>query len=249
MTLASPTSTLGKLLGGALAPLTGGIAALRRARMFHPDGTVYSVDVAAAPDGPDLAALSDRVAGPALARFSSAWWRGDKEWPDVLGLALRLRASAERTPLPSPGDQDLLLATIRRPITTPFAPLSTNVHDFLANDYYAVSPFDVDDLGVARFRVVSPRPGTHASSRRARLAADVAAERALLILQVRARRGGWRPLARLRLLEQVELDQAALRFDPFRDGRGIRPRGFVHSLRRGTYAASQRLRPSASGTV
>ena len=166
-----------------------------------------------------------------------------------LGLAMRLRASAERTEEPSPSDQDLLFATIRRPITTALAPLSTHVHDFLANDYYAVSPFDVDDLGVARFRLVSPRPGTRASSRRARLAEDVAADRALLRLEVRGTRGGWRSLARLRLVEEIDLDQAALRFDPFHDGRGIRPRGFVHSVRRATYAASQRLRPSASGAV
>jgi hypothetical protein len=239
----------GTLLGGVLAPLTGGIAALRRARMFHPDGIVFAAEVAAAPDGPDLADLADRVAGPALARLSSAWWRGDKEWPDVLGLALRLRASAERAPAPSAGDQDLLLATIRRPITTPLAPLSTHVHDFLANDYYAVSPFDIDGLGMARLRAVGPRPRTRAPSRRARLQADVAADRAQLGLELRGPRGGWRRLAQLRLVEEVALDQASLRFDPFRDGRGIHPRGFVHHLRRATYAASQRLRPAGTGAV
>jgi hypothetical protein len=41
----------------------------------------------------------------------------------------------------------------------------------------------------------------------------------------------------------VELDQEALRFDPFRDGRGITPVGFVHSMRKLTYLASQRARP------
>ena len=245
----SLSSTTGKLLGGALAPLTGAIAAMRRARMFHPDGIVLAADLAAAPDGADLEPLASRLAGPALVRLSSAWWRGDKEWPDVLGLALRLRASAEPTPRPSPGDQDLLFATVRRPITTAFAPLSTHVHDFLANDYHAVSPFTVDGVGVARFRAISPRPATDAPSRRARLAADVAADRALLTIEIRAGRGAWRPLARLRLLREATLDQAALRFDPFRDGRGIRPRGFVHGLRRAAYAASQRLRPSSSGAV
>jgi hypothetical protein len=245
----SLSSIAGKLLGGALAPVTGAIAAIRRARMFHPDGVVLAADVTAAAEATDDHTLAARLAGPALVRLSSAWWKGDREWPDVLGLALRLRSDGARTDVPSPGDQDLLFATVRRPITTALAPLSTRVHDFLANDYYAVSPFDVDDAGVRRFRLVAPRPGTDAPSRRARLLADIVADRALLTLEARGPRGAWRPLARLRLLEEVVLDQAALRFDPYRDGRGIRPRGFVHALRRGTYAASQRLRPSSTGAV
>jgi hypothetical protein len=230
---------LGIALGRLLSPVTGAVAAARRARMFHPEGAVFAAVVEGEGE------LGRRLSGPALVRLSSAWWRGGKEWPDVLGLAARLRATAEVSPLPTEGDQDLLFATIKRPWTTPFAPLSTRVHDFLANDYFAVSPFDVDGVGVARLRLVGPRPGTRATSRRGRLLADVAAGRAVLPLELIEAAGVWRPVARLRLVEEVALDQAALRFDPFRAGRGIRPRGFVHDLRRATYAASQRLRPSS----
>jgi hypothetical protein len=54
--------------------------------------------------------------------------------------------------------------------------------------------------------------------------------------------GPWLPLADIQLLCVLDLDDAALRFSPFRDGRGVRPRGFVHALRRGVYEASQRAR-------
>jgi hypothetical protein len=47
------------------------------------------------------------------------------------------------------------------------------------------------------------------------------------------------------LLHVLDLDQEALRFDPFRAGRGIVPVGFVQWVRRLTYASSQRLRPGA----
>lgn len=50
-------------------------------------------------------------------------------------------------------------------------------------------------------------------------------------------------VVRLHLRERVELDQEALRFDPFRDGRGITPVGFVHFMRKATYLTSQRARP------
>ena len=85
--------------------------------------------------------LARRLEGAALIRLSTAWWRGGKEWIDALGLAMRL--GREPSVEAHEGDQDLLFATIRRPWTTLLAPLTTEQHDFLANDYYAVSPFDV----------------------------------------------------------------------------------------------------------
>lgn len=236
----------GRLVGLALAPITGLVAALRRSRMFHPHGIVTEAEVVADPAEPELAPLAARVAGPALARLSSAWWKNEREWTDALGLAVRLRARDTVDARPEPGDQDLLLATIRRPYTTPLAPLTTRVSDFLANDYYGVSPFLVDDFGRVYLRARSARPGSDAPSRRARLEHDVAAGRAVLDLELAAGpRGPWRRFARLRLTRVVAgVDQAALRFDPFRAGRGIRPTGFVHAIRRAAYAASQALRPA-----
>jgi hypothetical protein len=59
---------------------------------------------------------------------------------------------------------------------------------------------------------------------------------------------GWRPVVLVVLRERIDLDQSALRFRPFRAGRGIRPRGFVQGLRSLAYRASQRARPPRGGT-
>jgi hypothetical protein len=243
----------GTLVGLLLAPFTALVSAARRARTFHPEGVVYRgvVGPVAEAEGGPFAALARRLEGPVIARASTALWRGGREWMDALGLALRFRdggeapASAE----PSEGDQDLLFATIRHPWTTPFAPLTTRVHDFLANDYYAVSPFFADGVGRVEFRLVSPRtarPGAPGARRDELLARDVAEGRACFELEVRALERGapWTPVAVVRLVERVSIDDDALRFSPFREGRGIRPVGFVHALRRAAYAASQQARPS-----
>jgi hypothetical protein len=52
------------------------------------------------------------------------------------------------------------------------------------------------------------------------------------------------PMAIVRLTERAHVDQAELRFSPFRADRGIEPVGFVHAIRRGAYAASQHARPT-----
>ena len=72
-----------------------------------------------------------------------ALWRGNFEHWDVLGVALRLRENDSISPQCAPSDQDLLFATIVSPFTMPFAPFTTNAHDYLDNHYWAVSPFDV----------------------------------------------------------------------------------------------------------
>ena len=229
--------------GWLLAPLTGTLSLLRRARMFHPEGAVYRARVEAV-EGP-WSMLGRRLEGPALARLSTAWWRSGKEWLDALGIALRLGrdpgAEAQR------GDQDLLFATIRSPWTTPFAPLTTEQHDFLANDYYAVSPFDVAGVGRAKLRLVSARPRRlRAQNRGARLAEAVDRGEAWLRLELQIAKR-WEPVARIVLVEPAQVDQERLRFSPFRDGKGISPRGFVHGLRRATYLLSQVARPLRSG--
>jgi hypothetical protein len=229
----------GVVFGWLLAPLTGALSLLRRARMFHPEGALLHARVEAL-SGP-FPGLARRLEGPALARLSTAWWRGGKEWLDALGVAIRL--GSEPGVEEKPGDQDLLFATIRHPWTTPLAPLTTAQHDFLANDYYAVSPFEVAGVGRARLRLVSSRPpALRGKDRAARLDEAVAAGEAWLRLELRAG-GDWMPVARVVLLERAPLDQERLRFSPFRDGKGISPRGFVSGLRRATYLLSQLARP------
>jgi hypothetical protein len=46
-------------------------------------------------------------------------------------------------------------------------------------------------------------------------------------------------VAEIALRERVPVNQQALRFTPFRAGRGIVPSGFVQAARAAAYAASQ----------
>jgi hypothetical protein len=229
-----------------IAPVTGTVSALRQARTFHPDGTVFRAVVESAAPAGQWTAVAARLEGAALVRMSTALWRGEREWIDALGCAVRFRRSDVVTPVPAEGDQDLLFATIRSPWTTLVAPLRTHVHDYLANDYYAVSPFRLEGIGKVKWRLVTPHIKRTGHSRLERLHRAVSRGEANLLLQARptAWRAPWVPVALIRLEEPVEIEQAALRFSPFRAGRGIEPTGFVHALRRGTYWASQKLRPS-----
>jgi hypothetical protein len=243
----------GLLAGIALAPVTGLLSAARRSRMFHPSGLVCSAHAEPLPGDGRARDVAERLAGPVLLRWSSAWWKTG-EWIDVLGCALRF----SHGPLdsePKPGDQDLLLATIQRPWTMPFAPWTTRDHDYLANAYFGVSPFEVAPLGRIEWRLTarSPAPGT--GSRQQRLEAAISAASAVLFLEWSPYPGPLRkpvsarfePLLRIQLTGFVDLDQRSLRFDPFRNGRGIQPVGFVHAMRRAAYWTSQRARPSADG--
>lgn len=217
--------------------------------MFHPDGVVLVATVEPKPESTELARIAARLEGRALVRMSSAWWKGEKEWPDDLGLAIRFRSSDEVTPEPAEGDQDLLFATIRNPLTTVLAVLTTHVHDFLANDYYAVSPFKVQGVaGKVKWRLVSSRPETVGESRIARLLNAVRSTGAVFTLQAKLDGVPYRDVATVRLIQQVELDQRQLRFNPFRSGRGIEPTGLVHMLRKGAYAGSQKTRAALPQT-
>lgn len=241
-------------VGGALlAPWTGLVSWARRGRMFHPTGTVFSAQVHAVAEDPAERAVAERLAGPALMRWSAAWWK-QKQWPDVLGCAIRfthhpLQAHARD------GDQDLLFATIRRPWTMLLSPLTTNHRDYLANDYYAVSPFEVEELGRIEWRLKPSNPSPPADSRAERLLAAVSSHAASVTLEYAPYRAPlritdespFRPLVRIEPLEIAPINQDVLRFDPFHADRGIHPVGFVQWLRKATYASS-RLHPHSAWT-
>jgi hypothetical protein len=247
----APLDTAGQLLGGLVAPFTAVLSALRQSRMFHPRGITCAARVMAEPARPELAGVAEALAGVALVRWSSALWKHG-EHTDVLGCALRF-TTPPLTIEPKPGDQDLLLATIQRPWTMPLSPFSTRTHDFLANVYFGVSPFEVAPLGRVEWRVAPLAPSPAGADRRERLGL-AALSRARLSLELAPYTGPWRRpdparfarVAVIELTSELALDQEALRFDPFRSGRGLEPVGFVHALRRATYAASQRGRPRAA---
>lgn len=234
----------GLAAGALLAPLAALGAALRHERLFHSQGVCYRARVLAATTERPYADVARRLAGAALVRFSAALWH-DERFPDILGLALRLQTNLGA--VPAAGDQDLLFATVRRPATLAGALLTTRRHDFLANDYYGVSPFEVEGLGRARLRVVAHGGNGAAGDRFGRLAASAAQGVVGLRLEIKPTGSGrWHPVVLIELREPLPLDQGALRFDPFRAGRGVRPAGVIHELRRPVYALAQRARSVAS---
>lgn len=237
----------GELIGRLLAPGIASISRARRARMFHPDGRTFVGRVDPIKAEGSLGGVGTVLAGFALARFSGALWRRGFEHLDVLGVALRFRREPIEDPVARPGDQDLLFATIRSPFTMPFAPFTTDSHDFMANRYWAVSPFDAPEAGRVKFRLsplVPSRPSP--LPREEHLESIVASELSSWRIEVRRTfTASWTPVAHLRLERVANIDQATLRFSPFHCGRGIVPRGLVHAMRRPTYAASQAARPNA----
>lgn len=225
----------GKLLGVA----TGATSFIRRSRMFHPRGITYLAQVET---------IRNELSLPpfALLRFSSAWWK-DEEWMDVLGVAIRFSESPDFIAQAKEGDQDLLFATIQSPWTLPFAPLTTRFHDFLDNEYFAVTPFSQGRHAEQLFKLSlhSLYPSPAGKSREHRLDSAVAESRAIFelrMLNLNHRSQNWRSVASIQLKHRFAIDQARLRFDPFRTGRGIVPRGLVHHLRIGAYSASQLMR-------
>lgn len=267
--LSTLSERAGVLLGRLIAPVFTLTTRARRARTFHPRGDLAFGEVAIEPDvaTQDLP-LALALSGNVLARFSSALFRGVR-WPDLLGCALRFeRAGA--------GVQDLLFATIKRPWTMPFAPFTTRVADYFANDYFAVSPFSTpfsitgsrvyfrlhtaasadedghgkpNDRSFLRQRSFFLRDMTHA--RRGSLARAIADGTAALELAVAdGPRGPWRPCVRVRLTALLlAAEPARLAFDPFQSARGIEPIGFVHALRRGVYEASRAARGASAADV
>jgi len=233
-------------VGTLVAPAIAAVSHARGARMFHPDGSTFLARVT--PDSaarPEFGHLGERLSGDALARFSGALWRRGFEHLDVLGIALRFRSVDEGSPEPRAGDQDLLFATIRSPFTMGVAPFTTDAGDYLANTYWAVSPFSIGEGRHVKFRLRPRRAcAPRAPLRDERLARAVAEGEVAWGLEVRRTFTlTWSPLATVLITRPSGIDEEALRFSPFRCGRGVVPRGFVHAMRRPTYAASQSARP------
>ena len=111
---------LGRVVGGIWGPAVRVGATLRHARLLHPEGITYRAEVKVITLRESLQPVASRLAGSALVRLSTALWRGHREWPDVLGLAVRLRSEEAVTEEPSQNDQDLLFATV--PLKLSFRP-------------------------------------------------------------------------------------------------------------------------------
>jgi hypothetical protein len=235
---------VGRAVGALWGPGFRVTAEKRHARAVHAEGLCLQAEVLPVRTDPPFTDVAERLAGPALVRLSTATWRGGREWPDLLGATVRFRRDARLTEEAAPGDQDLLCATLRHVWTLGPAFLTTRVHDWLENDYYGLAPFLVRGLGRAKLRLTTLRTGARRQgSRVQRLREALHEGHAVLTFEVFPQEHGlphtWTPLADLLLRQEVVLDPERLRFDPFRDGLGITPRGFLHALRPSAYRQSQ----------
>lgn len=242
--MARSSEAVGAALGWLVAPLFGAASLVRRARPVHPAGQLYEGHVEREVlEGPYVA-LAERLRGPALVRFSRAFFRAHRARPDLFGCAVRFRSDVVASPEPRPGDQDLLFTTLRSLWTLPIAALATDHDDFLANDYYGVSPFELEGVGIVYVRLEAEPVESTGVDAEARLDDAVRRGAAALHLEIaREPRGHYERVARIVVEGRSTLDGEAVRFHPAVAGRGIRARGAVQRLRMAPYAVSQRLRP------
>ena len=240
----SISERLGHVIGSALAPVVARIARARHARMFHPTGDTFAGQIVPAA-GP-YEEIMKRLGTTVLARFSPALWKNGAEHLEVLGVALRFRHGALTGSVAQPDDQDVLFATISRPIYLALGPFLTDAHDYLTNTYFATSPFQPAAIDHRVYLRLVPRTAsTEGGARAAKLAHAVRTGPVTLAFEARRLwTRTWHVIGTVTLDAPIELDQAALRFDPFLDGAGLRPVGLIHAIRRSAYAASQAHRPA-----
>ncbi len=257
MRIEDAREAIGEVIGSMLAPLAALGSRLRRARLFHPSGTVCAAQVVPVAWAQELQPLAQRLAGGAIVRLSGALWKQEGA-PDILGCAIRFRAdrplieddpNAAPAALPhlapqDPNDQDLLFATLRSFLTALPALFRTRRHDYLQNVYYALGTFDALGVGVVELRLVPAQAvPSVGDTRRQRLLHAIRRGAAELRLEVRQHQLGaaWQPLCELHLLAPLEL-AGPLHFSPLNAGMGIHPRGVIHAMRGAPYAASQHAR-------
>ena len=220
------TPLLEATAGAASAAVLGLASAVRRARVFHPDGVAFEATV-------DVEAVLPRGRHRAVVRFS----RGaglPEALPDVLGLAVRLLDAH------GPGaHQDLLLVTSFSPpgLRHALTPARTFGHE----RWSTLLPYAVDgDRRVvfgARPRSSELDGAAHLDDLR-RLAVG-----ARFALEVAEPAGDWEEVATLVVGDELPADvNEALRFNPANTGGGVEPVGAIQALRRRAYQGSQRGR-------
>jgi hypothetical protein len=224
------------------------------------------------PSDPALARAADRLSGGALIRVGmGVMKRGMPRWladhiPDAPSMALRIftmtRADEVRLERRPGEDLDLLCTAGGDRLWKLLLNLSTGgfmygLHkfDYFANFYYADVPYRIDDGGLDVWIRLAPEvegigltPAASADGvgREARLTSAVARHAPMRIEVQRTGSGreSFEPIAELRFLEEIQVDQEALHFDPV-GGRGLTPHGALTLLRRSVYPASVHGRSSS----
>jgi hypothetical protein len=221
----------------AFEALAERVAAARRARALHPRGRTFTgrVRVLGGDHGVDM--LDRAGEYRALVRFS----RGlglPAGWPDVLGVALRIRDAA------GPGaDVDVLTSTI-----VARAPLARHVP--MPRRRLAVAYTTVAGYGTGRGRrylAVLPDPvGDEPGADLDGLAAAAARGRVGFLLAVASLAGRWRVFGRVDVDAPTPPDlDRAVAFDPvLRGAAGLRTEGWLWRSRAAAYRGSRAGRGS-----
>ena len=228
---------IGAMLGVVIGVvLVFWVSLVRGARAVHAEGVMCRAEVIAR-DG----VVGPRLAGPAIVRLSGAFEGQATTGTDVLGLELRLQQHAAD---PAIGDQDLVFATFESFATASRDRAHTDVGDYIANKYSSVTPWWTPSLGPVTLRLapLPPAARDRGTDRLARLDADIAADRARLVLAA-----GGTEIAELRLVERLAVDAPSLRVSMFRCGRGVRPVGLRNGVRATVYPISQLARRIRGG--
>jgi hypothetical protein len=226
--LLSLSFALAMLVASVLvAPVIFFRSLIRGARSFHPRGTICRAEVIALDD-----VVGPRLAGDALVRLSGV--SAPENAPDqtVCGMAIKFGT-----------DQDLALATFEGFLHVAAGVKNTNVADYLANQFASATPWRTRGLGVVWLRAMPPATSATTGTRTERLDADIAAKRAVFVLEARTTAGANGPLrsriAEIRLVERLAVDDPSFRISMFRTKRGIVPTGFRNGVRAIAYPVSQ----------
>src|SRR5262249_1059243 len=142
VSIGTPSAT-GRAIGRVVAPVLGETSALRNARTFHPDGTVYRGTVRSLSPAAPFDVEAKRLEGAALMGVGvGVWKRGmptllEKTLPDAPSIAIRFRSPKAPFDVQArPGDQDLLcLSWAERFRSIPLAVFFADKHDYFANSY------------------------------------------------------------------------------------------------------------------
>lgn len=224
---------VGMVLGAPIALVIFVVSLVRKARAVHAEGLVCRGA---------LTSSVPELNGPALVRLSGAFTGLRDTAPDVLGVMLRLQATAVDDA--AIGDQDLPLASFESFATARRDRAATIATSFVANHYASVTPWTV--RGRAAIIRLIPTTTETAADRPASLEADLAADRAVwqLALGDRARP---EVIGSLRLSARLTIDDRPLRASLRRHARGIRPCGIRNGIRAVVYPMSQAARRLRGG--
>jgi hypothetical protein len=223
---------------------------LRQARIFHPRGIYFQAKAEPAQDvDPQFAMLAEGLSkGDALMRLSAGVSKmGRGVLPDVLGVAVRFNTTANADFAVQEGTQDLLMVTSRSVLTLPLAALRTNQRDFLGNLYYGMGKFELADQTGMQLRLTPlPQSGSSGEDRYQMIREAVAIDEVAFLLETASvsNPDEWFPLVRIRLINEVKVDDRKMSFWPFYTGQGIRPQGFIQYMRPVPYLSSQWARLS-----